>query len=200
MDPLDARQLTTEQAARAVGVTVRSLGRYRARGAPCSPGPRKTVLYSEIELRAWMRAQGLDGGDGGPPDERQPAPATRLEAQAHGGALLRHEPAPPAPAPTRPAAPDGQTPREKLQEVRARKEQLTVERQELDLAQRRGELVTVDEARRLVRAHFVLAKARCAAWPARVAQALEGLPYDARLGALERELGALLDDLGAVPA
>jgi phage terminase Nu1 subunit (DNA packaging protein) len=179
----EQRTLTMEQAAREVGLTVRTLSRYRKRGAPCSPGPGRRQLFAADELRAWMRANNLDGSPG-TPDEQGPDPDAA--------------PAPPAPTPAAPA-PAGQTPRERLLDARARKAMLDVERQELQLAERRGELVLVDDVRRIVQGHFGAVRARLGAWPARVAQRLEGLAYDTRLVALEEELGALLDQLAAVP-
>jgi hypothetical protein len=197
------RTLTTEQAAVAVGVTVRTLGRYRRKGAPSQPGPRKTVLWNAEELRAWMRTNGYDGGSGDA-DVREELPDLGPAPPAVGGLPGGPSPASPpeptpaaavAPTPTTPSAP---TPLERLRDVRVRKEQLALERQELELAERRGETVSIDEAERLFRAHFVAKKVAMSGWPARVAARLEGLAYDERLGVLEAEIAAFMDELAVV--
>lgn len=72
------RDQTKEQIADALGVSVRTVERYVARGCPCSRVEGRP-LFSEAEVRRWRDGQALSGRTGRPshadalPEERAPA-------------------------------------------------------------------------------------------------------------------------------
>lgn len=58
--------LNMTQAAKALGVNRKTLGRWRARGAPFREGERGSVEVDLAELKRWAAKEGLDGSAGRP--------------------------------------------------------------------------------------------------------------------------------------
>jgi hypothetical protein len=201
-----AKRVATGEAAAALGKNRRTLQRWAKRqGFPVDAAG----LVDVEELRAWAQAAGLlelvqgqrQGQvdallDDPPKGELAPAKAVAApafltagdrrafdELAAGGGAGLEV----------------GVIKRVEAM-ARARAKLAEAERKELEVLARRGDLIQVDDARRLMIGHIDAAKARLGSFPARVAARVEGLAYEARLAVLEEEVRVFLDTLAsAVP-
>lgn len=165
------REATAAEVAAALGVTARTVGRWREAGCPAR-GRGRAARFNVAEVRAWQSKAGRPGVRGGPSDE-------------HG----------PAAAPT--AATPGVGARQDLLEARARKAAAEATRAELELVQVQGELVPLDEVRAFWCGQVEVVKSSFRTLPGRLAPRLVEQPYEVIHAELERELDRTLEAFAA---